>query len=86
MKKIGAKGFVSYPNPMRDVLYIQQQSSFHHVELKNLSGQKVLSKALSNQEDKNTMTLDGLEQLPKGMYLLMLHSDKGVLVQKIEKE
>lgn len=88
-EKMGAKGFVFYPNPMRDVLHIQQQSSFHHlshVELKNLAGQTVLSKALSNQEDKNTMTFDGLEQLPKGMYLLLLHSDKGVLVQKIEKE
>lgn len=88
-EKMGAKGFVSYPSPMRDVLYIQKQSSFHHlshVELKNLSGQTVLSKALSNQENKNTVTLDGLEQLPKGMYFLMLHSDKGVLVQKIEKE
>jgi hypothetical protein len=88
-EKMGANGFVSYPSPMRDVLYIQKQSSFHHlrhVELKNLSGQTVFSKALSNQEDKNTITFDGLEQLPEGMYFLMLHSDKGVLVQKIEKE
>jgi hypothetical protein len=88
-EKMATNGLVSYPNPMRDVLYIQQQSSLNnlsHVELKNLSGQTVLSKAITNNSEGNTATLDGLELLPKGMYLLMLHSNKGVLVQKIEKE
>jgi uncharacterized delta-60 repeat protein len=79
--KTSAEMLSVYPNPAKDVLHITWTSTDKSasVELLDLTGRVVLSKALNstNATDIN------VQQLAKGMYLLKLHTSNFTSTKKI---
>lgn len=71
-----------YPNPVREVLNINNESgaTVLSVELLDITGRKVL-----HQEGKNSSSVP-LEKLNNGFYFLQIKTDKGILNRKIQIE
>lgn len=73
--------FHVYPNPVTDVFNIVSQELIESVELYDLKG-KLLSKKVQNTSECILSAAD----LPKGVYLIKVTSQKGVYTEKIVKE
>lgn len=66
-----------YPNPVNNTLYVNATSNISKIEVFNTLGQKVMTvSANDNHAQLNTSNLS------KGMYMLKLHTDNGVVNQK----
>ena len=66
-----------YPNPANNTLYVNATSNISKIEVFNTLGQKVMTVSANDNHAKlNTSNLS------KGMYMLKLHTDKGVVNQK----
>lgn len=66
-----------YPNPANQTLYVNATSNINKIEVFNTLGQKVMTvSANDNHAQLNTSNLS------KGMYMLKLHTDNGVVNQK----
>ncbi len=66
-----------YPNPANNTLYVNTTSNISKIEVFNTLGQKVMTvSANDNHAQLNTSNLS------KGMYMLKLHTDNGVVNQK----
>ena len=66
-----------YPNPANNTLYVNATSNISKIEVFNTLGQKVMMvSANDNHAQLNTSNLS------KGMYMLKLHTDNGVVNQK----
>ncbi|MCR5549874.1 MAG: choice-of-anchor J domain-containing protein [Bacteroidales bacterium] len=66
-----------YPNPANNTLYVNATSNISKIEVFNTLGQKVMTvSANDNHAQLNTSNLS------KGMYMLKLHTDNGVVNQK----
>ncbi|MFP4665028.1 MAG: T9SS type A sorting domain-containing protein [Bacteroidales bacterium] len=76
-----SSGFEIYPNPVHDRLYINGLRTYRDAEVKvyNASGQLML------QEKLHEDYLD-VASLPKGFYLLKIHSEDEIFVQKFVKK
>lgn len=66
-----------YPNPANNTLYVNATSNISKIEVFNTLGQKVMTVSANDNHAKlNTSNLS------KGMYMLKLHTDNGVVNQK----
>ncbi|MFP4665029.1 MAG: T9SS type A sorting domain-containing protein [Bacteroidales bacterium] len=76
-----SSGFEIYPNPVHDRLYINGLRTYRDAEVKvyNASGQLML------QEKLHEDYLD-VASLPKGFYLLKIHSEDEIFVQKFVRK
>jgi uncharacterized repeat protein (TIGR01451 family) len=66
----------TYPNPVKDVLYVEltaEEASAVQLNLYSISGKAVSSSTLRVNKGYNKLSLDGLQLLQKGMYILELN-------------
>jgi hypothetical protein len=68
-----------YPNPVRDVLYIQSPAAVEQVSIYNLNGKPVKQTAVSGREVN-------VSDLAAGVYLIKIKTATGAVVRKIMKE
>lgn len=69
-----AENITLYPNPVKDVLTVNSQSTFKRMEVYNMLGQKVMTK-----ENTNTLIID---QLNLGIYILKAFNNNGEVATK----
>lgn len=63
-----------FPNPAKEVVQLQAEDAWiEHVQVFDLSGKLLLEQSL-NQYSQTKLRID---QLPKGMHLVMVYTDKG---------
>ena len=67
-----------YPNPVKDVLYFSANRKVAKAEIYDLNGRLVKTAAVSN----NSVNVSSLS---KGVYFIILHTDKGVVKEKFIK-
>jgi hypothetical protein len=72
LKNAEELGVSVYPNPVIDMLTINQASNIDHIELYNTEGKKLVSKKCKSE----SITLD-MHNFNSGIYLLNLHSKDG---------
>lgn len=72
-----------YPNPANKNVSIDLSESIflQQIQILNLSGQEVFSKSIAQNQSYIYLTLS---ELPSGIYLLQLQSEKGVEVRKLQ--
>jgi len=72
-----------YPNPAKDLLMVTDisQNGINEIEMINAEGRKVLGKTYPGTR---VLQLD-ISQLPEGMYMLKVYSEKGILTSKVLK-
>ncbi len=77
-----ADDYVVYPNPTSEMINIRTLSNavINELILFNAMGQTVYSQTVF---DQHTTTKINVSSLPKGLYFLNIHSDKGVTTKKI---
>ncbi len=77
--------FKIFPNPTSDVFTVQifePKITNLNIQIFNLNGQQM--NTISTIAD-SSFTID-LSQFPSGMYILQIHSEQGLFVQKVVKE
>lgn len=74
-------GFKMYPNPVKDILYLQNDNIIERISVINLLGQEVLSQA-NNKE----MATVNLQDLANGVYLVKVKAQQSEKTIKIIKE
>lgn len=62
-----------YPNPVRDILYIQNKGEMQEIRVNNLVGQEVVRMSLENKSFYELSTSD----LETGIYILSVYSEDG---------
>jgi len=67
-----------YPNPVKDVLYFSASGKVAKAEVYDLNGRLVKTTAVSN----NSVNVSSLS---KGVYFIILHTDKGIVKEKFIK-
>ena len=67
-----------YPNPVKDMLYFSAKGKVAKADIYDLNGRLVKTAAVSN----NSVNVSSLS---KGMYFIILHTDKGVVKEKFIK-
>lgn len=67
-----------YPNPIKDILYIQSAYPVKEIKVYNMQGK--LLKTVSNVAEIS------LSFLPKGMYLVQVRTEEGLFNEKVLKE
>ena len=75
---IASDGLRLYPNPVKDRLYIESNASIHHLSLVAANG--VMLENRKWEGDALELDLSGYS---KGVYLLRLVTDEGVITKKI---
>ena len=78
-EKFNAFEFNTYPNPVKDQLFINSKETINKVEVFNLLGKKVLSV----NDVKGAVEVSSLS---KSIYILKLTSDKGVSTKRFVKQ
>lgn len=74
-------GFTFYPNPVKHILYIKNQSIIEYVQIFSISGKSLLFKKINNIKAE----ID-LSNLSRGMYILNVKSDgKGKAIKFIKE-
>ena len=68
--------YTVYPNPTRSTIYVNG-GDVNGIEIFSVSGRRLLK---TNQQQLN------LVQLPKGIYMAQIYTNKGVFIKKIIKE
>jgi hypothetical protein len=84
-----ASGLEVRPNPFRDRIFIQLKNtdaSLVHMELRNAPGQLILQRDEVISPANPTTTISGLEQLPAGIYFLMLNYGQNAEQLRLLKE
>lgn len=71
--------FTLFPNPSSDKITISGDEVIAKVEIYDLTGQKLLSRKTTNNEDIN------IQHLVPGSYFVKIYSDKGVETHKLLK-
>ena len=67
-----------YPNPVKDVLYFSASGKVAKAEVYDLNGRLIKTSAVSN----NSVNVSSLS---KGVYFIILHTDKGTVKEKFIK-
>jgi hypothetical protein len=80
IKEVLIEKSIAYPNPFRDNLYIDHETTIKSLQIFNLSGQQILIK-----ESGFPVNRINLNYLKPGMYFLMIDTPDGILRQKIQK-
>lgn len=68
-----------YPNPVKTIFSISGNEAINEIEIYNLIGKRVLHK-------KNMTNEINIENLPSGIYVAKIKTDKGTLTSKLIKE
>jgi len=68
-----------YPNPVKDYLYIQSTNKINKVELYTLTGSLVIL-------ENNFTEKISLSTVSKGVYILKVYTDKGLVVSRVVKK
>jgi len=78
-----ANDFSLSPNPTySSTVYINKgKNVINQLELYSISGKLILSKKIGTQH--SVITLDNLDKIASGMYLLKIHTDKNSVVKKL---
>ena len=78
-----ANDFSIYPNPTHaDIVYINKgNNTIKNLELYSISGKLILSKKINTSH--STITLDNLNSVASGMYLLKIQTDKNTVIKKL---
>ena len=78
-----ASDFNIHPNPTySSTVYINKgNNNIKQLELYSISGKLILSKKIDTQH--SVITLDNLDKVASGMYLLKIHTDKNSVVKKL---
>ncbi|NNJ54968.1 MAG: T9SS type A sorting domain-containing protein, partial [Bacteroidia bacterium] len=69
-----------FPNPSNGKLTIESSMGLSQISITDLSGTQLINQTISNLQ--NTCNLN-LEHLAKGVYILVLQTNKGVVTKKI---
>lgn len=80
-----SSGIVLYPNPVYDNLNINVQSdntASVHVTIWNISQRKVISQFSNLSNGMNSISINGLEKLPSGIYQLHITWPDGKLITR----
>ncbi len=77
--KTSAKSISVYPNPVYDILRIESDFPLIKVEIFSIGGMKV-------KEFYTDFNAIQTQYLPRGIYILKIHSEKGVTAKKLTKE
>jgi hypothetical protein len=70
-----------YPNPVRDVFVIESSSPIKSIDLFDIQGRNLYSKLSNNTSG----TLD-FSPYPKGIYLIRVFTEDGIITERIVKE
>lgn len=70
-----------YPNPVKDILNLSHTKNISSVEVFNLLGQKIITKAVNSTNDQIDMS-----NLSTGTYLVKINSDDAVKTVKVIKQ
>jgi len=76
---IESSSFKIYPNPVKDVIFIESVLPINKLEIYSLTGSLLLSNSNVNRQIS-------VSSLSKGIYLVKVYTDNGVAVSKIVKE
>ena len=79
IENIAANQMNIYPNPAKDEIFIKSELPVKKIEIYSLTGALALSE--NNFNEKITVST-----LPKGVYLLKVYTDKGLIIRKIVKD
>ena len=66
-----------YPNPVKDILFIKSNDKIDKVDVYSVDGKLIKSKINSDKID--------FSNLPKGIYLVNIHTKSGIKSEKIIK-
>lgn len=77
--------FTVYPNPVSDIVNIDflENQNVSHIQVYSSDGKLVLTQ-ITSENGQKAYKLD-MSSFPKGLYSLLIHSEKGVSSQKIVK-
>lgn len=87
LARIGAKDITASPNPSNGTLHVSftsVETGEATIQLLDLRGQQLFTKHISAQKGQNTDTLE-LQQLPSGIYQLVVRSGKEAKMVKVFK-
>ena len=77
-------GISIYPNPVKDELRIKSEElRINSVEICDVAGRVVETRLIASLHE-GTATIN-VSTLPQGVYLVKIHTDKGVVTQKVVK-
>jgi len=68
-----------YPNPTKDDLFIKSELPINKVEIYSMAGSLMMT-------ENNITEKISLSALLKGIYVIKVYTDKGVIIRKIVKE
>jgi len=75
------KGFALYPNPVDDVLNIETQENINNIKIFNPLGQQIVNK----NANTNNISVN-INYLPKGIYFVIVNTDKTIKSVEIMKQ
>jgi Leucine-rich repeat (LRR) protein len=83
---IGNSAAILYPNPVKDILYIQANSPISSVIIYDMMG-NILQNTTTNTNE-NTITLPNLSSIMRvtGIYIVIVNTETGIFTKKIFKE
>lgn len=80
---------IAYPNPSENELtFVLKSEQVHQqisLRLLNISGQVVIHKSLKNNASQEISEKINVSSLSKGIYLLVIETEKGMFYKKVEK-
>jgi len=75
------KGFALYPNPVEDILNIKTQENINNIKIFNPLGQQIVNK----NANTNKMSFN-INYLPKGIYFVIVNTNKTIKSVEIMKQ
>ena len=81
MENIKIEKVLVFPNPAKDVLYLQSPKEVQKIEIFDMSGRKILQKNVNKKEDQIN-----IEILKSGIYILKTFTDNSSQTFKIIKK
>jgi len=76
---VEAATFIIFPNPAKDEIFIKSELKINKVEIYSLTGSLLLME--NNFNGKIVIST-----LPKGVYMLRIYTDNGLVIRKVMKE
>lgn len=81
-EEVGITDLRVYPNPFGDRLVLEYVSSYSELSIHTINGQIQIKHQLLNNQDSYTLNL---QDLPSGIYFIMLKGSEKVTVEKVIK-
>jgi len=76
-----------FPNPSEGIVFVESEILVNRYELFDMNGRRLLSQRVetlhaTSLQDDNTITID-MSHLPSGVYVLVLHTENGIVTKQI---